>query len=186
MGEAVELVFSDETVWREAITGISVEGTDLAGDKYTVAAGKITIAADVFTEANEYTITVKADGFLDATVTQQVRPKPQYKVVPVADDVYTIGETDGFKTLTIKEEQTGFKYFTVAIEPIQAHEGKETVVFTHLRNGVQLQLNASVADFDVVNTAKAGFNVQTGDVVKIFIVDQLTNDPGCNPVIFQQ
>jgi DMSO/TMAO reductase YedYZ molybdopterin-dependent catalytic subunit len=110
--------------------------------------------------------------------------KPIYLVVPAENDVYSIGATlDGIKTMTVKEEQTGFKYFTIGIEPIRAHEGTETAVFTHLRDELQLELNASVADFDVVDLAKAGFNVQPGDVIKAYIVDQLTNDPNCNPVV---
>jgi hypothetical protein len=110
--------------------------------------------------------------------------KPIYLVVPAENDVYSIGATlDGIKTMTVKEEQTGFKYFTIGIEPIRAHECTETAVFTHLRDELQLELNASVADFDVADLAKAGFNVQPGDVIKAYIVDQLTNDPNCNPVV---
>jgi hypothetical protein len=46
-------------------------------------------------------------------------------------------------------------------------------------------LNALRADFDVVPEAQAGFNVQLGDVVKAYLVDQLSNDPDSNPVPLQ-
>ena len=59
------------------------------------------------------------------------------------------------------------------------------MVFTHLRNGSQLQINSTKADFDVVDIAQAGFNVQAGDVIKVFIVDELTNAVDHNPVILQ-
>jgi uncharacterized protein YjdB len=112
--------------------------------------------------------------------------RPPFNVVPVEDDVYTIGETaDGIKTMTVNENQTGLKYFTVAIESVEPHEGTETVVFTHLRNGVQLQLNALEADFDEINAAKAGFNIKPGDVIKVYIVDKLTSDSDLNPVMLQ-
>lgn len=112
--------------------------------------------------------------------------KPQYDLVPATDPIYTIGTTeDGIKKMTINDAQTGLKYFTVSVEPVRAHEGTETLVFTHLRDNVQLGLNAVVADFDTVNTAKAGFNVKVGDVVKVYIVDQLTNDTNFNPIVFQ-
>ena len=112
--------------------------------------------------------------------------KPQYKVIPKEDAVYTIGTTtNGLNTMTVNPNQTGFKYFTVSIEPVKAHEGTETAVFIHLRNNLQLQLNASEADFDIVRTAKAGFNVEPNDEVRVYIVDQLSNDTASNPVVLQ-
>jgi alpha-tubulin suppressor-like RCC1 family protein len=186
LGDAVELEFTDDTAWRESIAAVSVDDSDLTGDQYTVTAGKITIAADVFTEPKEYTITIKAAGFLDAVVTQQVQSQPLYDIELLEDDAYEIGETeDGIKTMTVKENQTGLKYFAVSIESIVAHEGTETVVFTHLKDDVQRQLNALEADFDEISTAKAGFNVKPGDVIKVYIVDKLTNDSDSNPIILQ-
>ncbi|MGI6307779.1 MAG: hemoblobin-interacting domain-containing protein [Dethiobacteria bacterium] len=186
LGNAVELDFTDDVAWRESITIVSVDDTDLAGEQYTVVDGKITIAADIFAETKEYTITIKADGFLDAVVTQQVQPQPPYDVVPVEDAAYTIGETaDGIKTMTVNPNQTGLKYFAVTIESTEAHEGTETVVFTHLEDDIQLQLNALEADFDEISAAKAGFNVNPGDVIKVYIVDQLTNNPDSNPLVLQ-
>jgi len=112
--------------------------------------------------------------------------KPAYSVIPAADDAYTIGTTPvGIKTMTVNEGKTGFKYLTVNITPEVSHSGTETVVFTHLRNGSQLGLNATGADFDQVDTAQAGFNVQPGDVVNVYIVDELTNAVDHNPVILQ-
>ncbi len=117
------------------------------------------------------------------TVTE---PTPVYSVLPVADDAYTIGTTpEGIKTMTVNEGKTGFKYFSVNITPEISHSGTETVVFTHLRNDGQIGLNATGADFDLVDTAQAGFNVQPGDVIKVFIVDELTNAVDHNPVILQ-
>ncbi|MGI6307780.1 MAG: hemoblobin-interacting domain-containing protein [Dethiobacteria bacterium] len=111
---------------------------------------------------------------------------PPYNLVPVEDAVYTIGETaDGIKTMTVNPNQTGLKYFTVTVEPIEPHEGTETVVFTHLEDDIQLQLNALVADFDEISAAKAGFNVNPSDVIKVYIVDRLTNDPNYNPLVLQ-
>ena len=87
--------------------------------------------------------------------------------------------------MTVKAGVTGFKYFTVSIAPVTSHSGSETVVFVHSRNGSQLGLNATRADFDQVEAALAGFNVQPGDVIKVFIVDELSNAPDRNPVILQ-
>ncbi len=130
----------------------------------------------------------KAAGYPDATLIQTVmaEPDPVYTLSPQTDAVYTTGTTgDGIDTMTVNSGHTGLKYFAVDITPVVSHEGNETVVFSHLRNGVQLELNASVADFDVSSTAKAGFNVNPGDVIKVYIVDQLTNDANHNPIVFQ-
>jgi len=189
LGDAVELDFTDDTAWRESITAVSVDEIDLTGEQYTVEDGKIIIAADAFTEVKEHTITIKASGFLDAIVVQQIKEvdeMPKYNVMPKEDPIYTIGETeDGIKTMTVNDNQTGLNYFTVSIESIEPHEGTETVIFAHIRDGVQLQLNALEADFDEVSAAKAGFNVKPGDVIKVYIVDKLTNDSDLNPIMLQ-
>ncbi len=189
IGNPIDITFTDNEAWRNAITEVKVGETVLNSSQYAKEAGKITIAAGVFTEAKDYTITIKATGYTDAAITQTVlleAPQPVYTVTPVEDTVYTIGETpDGIKTLTVNPGQTGLKYFAVFITPIISHEGFETAVFTHTRNNAQLQLNALVAEFDVANTAKAGFNVQPGDVIKVYIVDRLTNEKNANPVVLQ-
>lgn len=135
------------------------------------------------------TVTTEDGGFIDnvtVTVISAENKTPRYNIVPEEDTIYTIGETeDGIKFMTVKSEQTGFKYFTVAIESIEPHEGTETLIFTHIRGGVQLQLNALEADFDEVSAAKAGFNVKPDDVIKVYIVDKLTNDSELNPIILQ-
>ena len=189
-GQPVEITFTDDEAWRSAITEITVDGAALANDKYTVSAGMITISADVFTEAKDYTVVVKATGYEDAAVVQTIKatsePHPVYTVKPEADDAYTTGTTpEGISTMTVNSGVTGFKYFTVNIAPVISHSGNETVVFAHFRNGSQLAINATRADFDQVETAQAGFNVQSGDVIKAYIVDNLTNAIDVNPIIFQ-
>lgn len=87
--------------------------------------------------------------------------------------------------MTVKSGVSGFKYFSVSLSPVVPHSGSEVVVFVHLRGGIQLAISAAKADFDTVDCAQAGFNVQPGDVVKVYIVDELTNDPDRNPIVFQ-
>jgi Bacterial Ig-like domain (group 2). len=119
------------------------------------------------------------------TVTAQYI-KNRYTVTPAVDVSYTAGTTsDGITTMTVKNGVTGFKYFTVNISVEQSHSGNETVVFVHLRNGEQLAINATRADFDVVNTAAAAFNVNPGDIIKVYIVDDLSNDSSLNPTLLQ-
>ncbi|OQA07737.1 MAG: hypothetical protein BWY65_01762 [Firmicutes bacterium ADurb.Bin373] len=111
----------------------------------------------------------------------------KYTVEPVADEsIYEVGETiHGIKTMTVKTGVTGLKYFGAQLTPVVEHEGQEAVVFTHLRGDIQLSINITRADFDIVDEAQAGFNVQAGDVVKAYIVDELTNSVDSNPTILQ-
>ncbi|WHH57903.1 hemoblobin-interacting domain-containing protein [Petroclostridium sp. X23] len=43
VGQPIEIVFSDNTQWREAITKISVDDMVLADTQYTIEVGKIII-----------------------------------------------------------------------------------------------------------------------------------------------
>ncbi len=119
-------------------------------------------------------------------VKQPVTGNPVYMVTPVADPAYQIeSANDGIKAMSINSGVSGMKYFGVQVGPVKAHAGVETVVFSHLRDGFQLGINATKADFDVVDTAQAGFNVQPGDMVKAYMVDDLTNAVDHNPTILQ-
>ena len=115
----------------------------------------------------------------------------EYIVTPREDAaVYDIGQTaDGIKTMKVKNGIEGLKYFKVNIQSSgDAHEGKETAVFVHLRDGKQLSINITFADFDddTIDEAGAGFNVEAGDIIKVYIVDKLTNDPSVNPILLQK
>lgn len=97
-----------------------------------------------------------------------------YAVTPAADAAYTSDETtDGIDTMTVKAGYSGSRSFTVNVSSVTAHSGTEKAVFVQLRNGQQASLQAVAADFDTVNTASASFEVQPGDIVKVFIVDDL-------------
>ncbi len=113
--------------------------------------------------------------------------KPKYELIVGEDDIYEIEKTESGMVLTVNEGIEGFKHFGVSVKTINEHPGEETVVFTHLRDGKQTNLNSIKTDFDVqteeMKTAQSGFNVKPGDVVKIYIVDDLTNDTKRNPVI---
>lgn len=112
---------------------------------------------------------------------------PKYIVTPVEDaTTYQISTTaDGIKTMTVNSDVSGMKYFVVKVEPVTAHDGLEAVVFKHLGKGVQGSLNVTKTDFDVVNTAQVGFNVQAGDEIMVYLVDDLTNEVDFSPTVLQ-
>jgi uncharacterized repeat protein (TIGR02543 family) len=110
----------------------------------------------------------------------------KYTVTAETDEAYQNGTTaDGLTIMTVNTGVTGLKYFGVQITPVTEHSGQEAVVFVHLRDSVQLSINVTKADFDLVGSAQSGFNVQPGDIIKVFIVDDLTNDVSFNPTLLQ-
>ena len=111
---------------------------------------------------------------------------PIYLIIPAVDVDYTIGATDdGISLMTIQSGVAKSKNFIVDIQPISAHLGSETIIFSHFRDGSQVGLNPVQNDFDTVSTAQAGFNVEGGDLVRVFMVDDLTSALDYNPVVLQ-
>jgi hypothetical protein len=188
-----------------AITGGTVTvdpASGSAGDTITVTVtpdhGKQLVAGSLkyTTDGSDYTAITATAGVYsfvlpaaDVTVTAQfedISQAPKYTVTAVEDgSVYVVGETGGISTMTVKGGIIGLKYFGTLITPVIGHEGKEAVAFVHLRSGLQLSINVTRADFDLMDEAQAGFNVQAGDIVRVYIVDDLTNDPGSNPIMLQ-
>ena len=109
----------------------------------------------------------------------------KYTIVPDTDSAYAANNIDGFTTLTIKSGVTGFRYLNVALEPVVTHEGEETVVFVQQRAGVQIGYSFVKADFDAVSNAGVGFNVSPGDIIRVYVVDAISNSSGTNPVLLQ-
>ncbi|OBR90767.1 hypothetical protein CLRAG_34150 [Clostridium ragsdalei P11] len=151
--------------------------------KYTKDGGKT--YNDINADGGACSFTLPAANVIVTAKFENI-PAAVYTVIPQINDDYTIGSTsDGIKTMTVKSGINGLKYFRVNIDPVIAHSGLETAVFVHERAGEQLEINSTEGDFDLVSSASAGFNVQEGDVVKVYVVDKLTNDPNSNPIIFQ-
>ncbi len=92
VGRAVALTFTDDAAWRAAITGITVDGTTIAGS-YSVAAGQITLEAGVFTAAGDFAVIVKADGYQDAAVTQTMGVSKVTVTLNLSKTVAAVGES---------------------------------------------------------------------------------------------
>ncbi len=113
-------------------------------------------------------------------------PTLKYELTVEDSDDYEIEETEVGLMLTLKQDVTGFKHFGAAVKAVEGKLGQLEVVFTHLRNNVQQSLNSVQADFDADKiNAKAGFNIEPGDVIKIYMVDELTNETDRNPIILR-
>lgn len=169
------------------VMGNSGAKTYAGGDNFpytaTVQTGAsyqvINIDGDILTMTAQ-----KADGELIENYT--LNKSPAYLTIPAADSAYTIGtNNDGISTMIVNNGVSGVKTFTVDIQPKHVHNGTETVVFSCFRNHVQVGLTTLVDDFDKNNTAKALFNVQAGDVVKVFVIDDLSYALNHNPLVMQ-
>jgi len=127
----------------------------------------------------------KAYKDLTLTVAEQVLAG-KYTLTPENDAAYTVSYTSqGTAVLTMNSAASGFRFFTVKVTPVITNEGEEVIVFTLTRDGVQIRFSFFEADFDLVPSAGGGFNVQSGDIIKIYIADELSNASGSNPVLLQ-
>lgn len=107
-----------------------------------------------------------------------------YLIKPDTDTAYSAGvTTGGLPTMTASDNTKGFLYFSVEITKEKGHAGNETLLFTQTRNGQQIAIVASEADYDSIPTGKAAFNVRPGDVITAYIVDEISNDSSKNPTI---
>ena len=141
------------------------------------------VAQDATTKT--YTITVNRT----TTITNNTTSLPKgcgngaYLIESDGDAAYTGSYTDdGILALTVNTGYKGFTYFGVAISAVTGHSGTEVCVFVQIRNGVQINLSATKGDLDTLSSASAGFNVKPGDVIKVYIVDSLSNSGG-SPVV---
>ncbi|SFE74968.1 S-layer homology domain-containing protein [Paenibacillus catalpae] len=69
----IELSFTDNTAWRNEITGLTIDGTSVDASKYTVAAGKLTIDTSLFPSIKTYAIAILANGYAPAEISQEVK-----------------------------------------------------------------------------------------------------------------
>jgi uncharacterized repeat protein (TIGR02543 family) len=76
LGQPIDITFTDNSVWRSAITGITVDSVTVNPAHYTVSAGNITFDSTVFTTTGNHAVVVAASGFMNANVTQQVGVPP--------------------------------------------------------------------------------------------------------------
>ncbi len=167
------------------ITTVMSADTQAAGDALPAGEdGKIDVGSDLvvwtkhFTKYVTYTQSNVSSGSGSIT--------GKYTVNPTLDTVYTCSKTiSGIDAMTVNSGINGLKYFTVNITPVIEHPGIEKAVFVQLSEGTQIDLNVTGADFDTVHSAQAGFYVKPADVVKVYIVDDLTNDIDVNPTVLE-
>ena len=162
-GDTVALTITPNTGKQLVAGSLKVNGTAITDTSFTMPSGNATITAQFETIPSQYS--------------------GAYEITPVSDnDIYQTASTNTAATMIVNNGVSGMKYFSVNVSAVDSHIGNEAVIFTQIRNGVQIGLNVSIADFDTVSTVQAGFWVQSGDVIKAYIVDNLDNNTSLNPV----
>jgi hypothetical protein len=105
-GQAIDITFADDAVWRAAITAVSLDGTALNSGQYTINSADITILAGVINTAGSHAIVVKAAGYPDALVTQSIVTKGDVNndgVINIQDVVITVNFALGKSTPTVAQ-----------------------------------------------------------------------------------
>jgi len=72
VGQDIDITFTDDSDWRSAITGVTVNDSTLNSNYYTVTAGNLNIASSAFSSPGTYSIVVTADNFTNASVDQTI------------------------------------------------------------------------------------------------------------------
>jgi len=193
LGQVIELTFHDAD-WRKYISNVAVNNTTLTSDQYMVSAGKISINSNAFSKSGTYIITISAANLYDFTYGDKYYPDasvsqtilaPKYTLTVVQDSIYTPSVVNGINVMTVNSSISGFRYFTVKTTPVNAYYTKPMVVFVQFRNNSQIAISSTSVASAESDNAVAGFNVETGDVIKAYVVDGLTNDTNINPNILQ-
>ena len=158
---------------------LSTDGV-LSGKPVNSSAGSYSVIVAV-TDASDPSLT--ATKTFTLTI-QEHCGNGAYLIASDGDGAYTGGYTgSGIPTLTVNSGVTGFKYFRVNITTDTGHAGAETCVFVQMRSGQQIAFCFLTADFDILSTAGAGFNVKPGDVIEVYLVDSLSNSGGSPSIL---
>ena len=190
-----EIVITFSEVVDTATAGtVSLDGgvTPLFGGTWSNYNQTYTVSYSGLTNGTTYTVSIS--GFADTSGNAMAdNTDYSFKTIPSCgnrayliqsdgDSAYSASYTDnGILNLTTNNDRSGFTYFGVNIAANTGHSGNEVCLFVHIRNGVQIGIMASKDDFDNGGSPCAGFNVKPGDVIEVYIVDELSNSTGSNP-----
>ncbi|MDR6550805.1 discoidin domain-containing protein [Paenibacillus qinlingensis] len=75
LGQPIDITFTDNVEWRNAISEVKVNGAVIPPSQYTMTSGKMVINSSCFTESQPYWISVQAKGFNESLVYQTILPK---------------------------------------------------------------------------------------------------------------
>ena len=167
----IEILFADDTAWRNAITEVKVDSALLAPSKYTITAGKLTINGGVLSEGAHH-ITVVADGYDEVKTIQDISLSTKsFSINSEAGSV--LNRANGGITATAN----------IAANPIswyEGHEGNEVIVFQLMNGSTPVSIVALEADIYYGGTFSAHFNVTDPNnlnyKVKVLVLNSFSSD----------
>lgn len=71
-GQAVDIRFTDNAAWRQAVTYVLLDGVSLTSAQYTLSPGVLHIREGVIDSSGSHSIVIKATGYVDTSVTQVI------------------------------------------------------------------------------------------------------------------
>lgn len=161
LDKPIEITFEDDPNWRAAINTVYVDDVELDASEYTKdTAGKIIFSEDVFDTEKDYDVVIKADGYLDVSVTQKIeRVELEVKGDGVTTPKeYTMSHLQGM-------EQYRYLYSTINTYPTKNWYVAEGVKLRELLEEAGIRDEAKQVRF----TSHDGFMVT-------FTVQELLND----------
>lgn len=144
IGEPIEITFVDDPDWRTAISEISVNGTPLNEGDFSQGAGFVCIKEFVLKEIGDHLIVVKADGYLNAAISQAVQ-HPVSLNAPVNGQIFAPGSQ-----VVINGAVAG----STAVLTITVSDPGEQVVFGPEQ--VVVQAGAFSTSFNLPDNCKKG------------------------------
>ncbi|MEQ8175962.1 MAG: leucine-rich repeat protein [Syntrophomonadaceae bacterium] len=139
-GALIDIAFDDNEAWRNAITGITVDGTGLTESQYAITEGNINIAVGVLTTAGDHTIIVSATGYTDASIIQPIKKI----IVPsvTLDNMVVYDTTDAtyvnMKILGTFKAEPGYEILEKGFISIKNPETEPGDEFTLDANGITI------------------------------------------------
>ena len=71
-GQAVDIRFTDNAAWRQAVTHVLLDGVSLTSAQYTLSPGVLHIREGVIDSSGSHSIVIKAAGYVDTSATQVI------------------------------------------------------------------------------------------------------------------
>lgn len=81
VGYDIDITFTDNAAWRQAIRSVLVNNEAVEPSSYKLSSGKLTLDYSLFPEAGSYRIIVRADGYEQTEVAQQIEEKVMWSLV---------------------------------------------------------------------------------------------------------
>jgi len=163
----IVLTFTDNALWRAAITSVQVTGTTITSAYYTIIAGQITIKNPlfaIFEEAGLYTISILATGYNATTVEQTITCAKWTDLVLYGDGSESPALTDNREEYEKLLLSLSTGYITRIAKTTVKNFIFERLIFYFKEKQIDIDNSASIYNSSSVNLANV-----------IYLLDHIVN-----------